>query len=66
MGCNITVNIVHGLHFIMQTKMVIDTANQVAKMRAFYTPPFPVNFHCAMCAIPAFNKAKAAASSPLR
>jgi hypothetical protein len=40
-GGDVTVNIILGLPFITQTKMIIDTSDQVAKMRAFNAPPFP-------------------------
>jgi len=45
--------------------MVIDTADQVAEMRASDTPPFPIDFRRAMCAIPVIDEAAAAANSAL-
>ncbi len=62
-GCDVTVNIILGLPFITQTKMVINTANQVAEMRALDSPTFAINFHCAMCAIPAINDKIAASNA---
>jgi hypothetical protein len=59
------VNAILGLPFITQTKMVIDTADQVAKMRAFDTPPFPIDFRRAMCAIPVIDEAAAVANAAL-
>jgi hypothetical protein len=54
-GCDVTVNIILGLPFITQTRMVIDTLDQVAECPAFDTPPFPIDFRRAMCAVPAVN-----------
>jgi hypothetical protein len=48
-GPAITVEVILGLPFITQTKMVVNTSNQVAKLRAFHTPPFSIDFCCAMC-----------------
>jgi hypothetical protein len=62
-GCNVMVNIILGLPFITQTKMVIDTANQVAEMRALDSPPFAINFRCAMCKVPAVNDKIAASNA---
>ena len=45
--------------------MIIDTSDQVAKMHAFDTPPFPTNFHCAMCAVPVIDNASAATNAAL-
>jgi hypothetical protein len=45
--------------------MVIDTADQVAEMRAFDTPPFPHDFRRAMCAIPVIDEGMAAADAAL-
>jgi hypothetical protein len=61
------VNAILGLPFtfITQTKMIIDTSDQVAEMRAFDTPPFPTNFHCAMCAVPVIGNASAATNAAL-
>jgi hypothetical protein len=64
-GPNVTANVILGLLFITLTKMVIDTSNQVAKLRAFDTPPFPINFCCAMCAVPVIDDAAAAANAAL-
>ena len=64
-GPDVTVNAILGLPFITQTKMVIDTADQVAEMRAFDTPPFPIDFRRAMCAIPVIDEAAAAANAAL-
>jgi hypothetical protein len=64
-GHNVTVNIILGLPFITQTKMVIDTSDRVAKLRAFDTPPFPLDFRCAICAIPVIDKKKAIANAAL-
>ena len=36
--------------------MVINTSNQVAECRAFDSPPFPIDFCRAMCAVPAVNE----------
>jgi hypothetical protein len=60
---NVMVNIILGLPFIIQTRMIIDTSDQVAALQAFDTPPFPIDFHCAMCTIPAINKVIAAANA---
>ena len=62
-GCDVTVNIILGLPFITQTKMVIDTLDQVAECRAFDAPPFPIDFRRAMCAVPAVNEEVAAANA---
>ena len=64
-GPDVTVNAILGLPFITQTKMIIDTADQVAEMRAFDTPPVPIDFRCAMCAIPVIDEAAAAANAAL-
>jgi hypothetical protein len=64
-GCNVTVKVILGLPFIMQTKMIIDTSNRVANLPAFDTPPFPLNFCRAMCAIPVIDEKKAAANAAL-
>jgi hypothetical protein len=42
-GGDVTVNIILGLPLITQTKMIIDTSDQVAEMRAFDAPPFPID-----------------------
>ena len=64
-GPDVTVNAILGLPFITQTKMVIDTADQVAELRAFDTPPFPIDFRRAMCAIPVIGEAAATANAAL-
>jgi hypothetical protein len=64
-GPNVTVNMILGLPFITQTKMVINTSYQVAKLCAFDMPPFPINFRCAMCTIPVIDDAAAAANAAL-
>ncbi len=64
-GPNVTINLILGLPFITQTKMVINTSNQVAELHAFDTPPFPINFCHAMCAIPVIGNAAAAANAVL-
>jgi len=64
-GPDVTMNAILGLPFITQTKMVIDTADQVVEMRAFDTPPFPIDFRRAMCAIPVIDEAAAAANAAL-
>jgi hypothetical protein len=65
MGCNVTVNTILGLPFVQQTKMVIDTADQVAELRALDAPPFSINFCLAMCAVPPVDEARAAANAAL-
>jgi hypothetical protein len=62
-GCDVTVNIILGLPFITQTRMVIDTSDQVAECRAFEAPPFPIDFRRAMCAVPAVNEEVAASNA---
>ena len=64
-GPDVTVNAILGLPFITQTRMIIDTADQVAEMRAFDTPPFPIDFRRAMCAIPVIDESTAAANAAL-
>jgi hypothetical protein len=64
-GPYVTVNVILGLPFINQTKMVINTSDQVAKLCAFITPPFPVNFCRSMCAIPVTDDTAAAANAAL-
>jgi hypothetical protein len=64
-GCDVTVNVILGLPFITKTKMIIDTSDHIAELRAFDTPPFPLGFHCAMCAIPVIDKKKATANAAL-
>jgi hypothetical protein len=48
-GPNVTVNTILGLPFIQQTKMIMDTADQVAELRSLDAPPFPINFRHAQC-----------------
>jgi hypothetical protein len=62
-GRNVPVNIVPGLPFITQTKMIIDMSDQVAELQTFDTPPFSNDFRRAMCTIPIVNKAWAAANA---
>jgi hypothetical protein len=62
-GSNVMVNIILGLPFITQTRMIIDTSDQVAELQAFDTPPSPTDFCRAMCTIPVINKARAAANA---
>jgi hypothetical protein len=52
-GPNVTVNTILGLPFIQQTRMVIDAANQVAELQVLDALPFPIDFRCAMCTVPA-------------
>jgi hypothetical protein len=46
--------------------MVIDTTGQVAKMCAFDTPPFSIDFRHAMCTISIDDDKRAAAKAALR
>jgi hypothetical protein len=62
-GSNVTVNIILRLPFITQTKMIIDTSDQVAEFWVFNTPPFPIDFQRAMCVIPVVEEARAAANA---
>ncbi len=64
-GPNVTVNVILGLPFITQTKMVIDTSDQVAELRVFNTPPFPINFCCMMCTIPVIEDTATIANAAL-
>jgi hypothetical protein len=50
-GCNVTINAILGLPFIQQTKMVINTADRVAKLCALDAPGSPINFatQCVQC-----------------
>jgi hypothetical protein len=57
--------VILGLPFITQTKMVIDTSDQVAELRAFNMPPFPINFCCTMWAIPVIDDANVATNAAL-
>ena len=52
-GPNVTVNTILVLPFIQQTRMVIDAADQVAKLHVLDAPPFPINFGHTMCTVPA-------------
>ncbi len=54
-GPNVTVNTILGLPFIQATRKVLNAANQVAKLRALDTPPFPLDIRCAMCTVPAMG-----------
>ncbi len=62
---DVMVNVIRSLPFITQTKMVIDTSNRMAELRALDTPSFPLDFCHAMCAIPVINMKKAAANTAL-
>jgi hypothetical protein len=64
-GHDVTVNIIRGLPFITQTKMVIDTSNRVAELHAFDMPPFRLDIHHSMCAISVIDEKKAAANAAL-
>ncbi len=55
-GPDVTVNTILSLPFIQQTKMIIDTSDQVANLWALDHPPFDINFHRAMCTVPDINK----------
>jgi hypothetical protein len=55
-GSSVMVDIILGLPFITQTRVIIDTSDQVAELQAFDTPPFPINFRRAMCAILVVDK----------
>ena len=55
-GPNVTVNMILGLPFIQQTRMIIDASDQVADLRALDTPPFPIDFRRAMCTVPAIEQ----------
>jgi hypothetical protein len=63
--CNVTINTILSLPFIQQTKMVINTADQVAKLCALGVPPFPINFCHAMCAVPPVNETHATANAAM-
>ncbi len=52
---NVMVNTILGLPFIQATKMVLNAADQVAKLHALDMPPFPLDFHHAMCTMPAIG-----------
>ncbi len=55
-GPNVTVNMILGLPFIQQTRMIIDASDQVTELRALDTPPFPIDFRRAMCTVPAIEQ----------
>jgi hypothetical protein len=55
-GHDVSVNVILGLPFIMQTKMIIDTFDHVAELRAFDMP---------MCTIPVIDEKKAIANAVL-
>ncbi len=55
-GPDVTVNTILGLPFIQQTKMIIDTSDQVADLWALDHPPFDINFCHAMCTVPDIDK----------
>ncbi len=60
--------ILERLHAVVMTMLrtaEIDMADQVAEMRAFDMPPFPIDFRRAMCAIPVIDEAAAAANAAL-
>jgi hypothetical protein len=65
-GRNVTINTILGLPFIQQTKMIINTTDQVAKLCALDAPPFPINFCHAMCAMPPVDEARAATNAALQ
>jgi hypothetical protein len=52
-GPNVTITTILGLPFIQQTRMIINLFDQVAELRALDTAPFPIDYHQAMCTIPA-------------
>jgi hypothetical protein len=52
-GHDVTVNTILGLPFIQQTRMVIDASDQVVDIGTLDTPPFPIDFRCTMCTVPA-------------
>ena len=43
-GPLVMVNAIHGLPFIQQTCMIINTADQVAELRSLDLPPFAIDF----------------------
>ncbi len=45
--------------------MIINTSNRVVELRAFDTPPFPLDFRHAMCTFPVIDKMKAAVNAAL-
>ena len=55
-GPHVTVNAILGLPFIQSTKMIIDTADQVAELRALECPPFPIDFRRATCHVPQLDE----------
>jgi hypothetical protein len=64
-GCDVTINAILGLLFIQQTKMFINTADQVAELCALDAPLLPIGFCHTMCAVPPVNEAHAAANAAL-
>jgi hypothetical protein len=54
-GPNVTVNTILGLPFIQATKMVLDAADQVAKLHALDMSPFALDFRRAMCTLPSVS-----------
>jgi hypothetical protein len=57
-GPNVMVNMILGLPFIKQTKMIVDAADQVAELRAFDALPFPINFCRRQCHVPTIDETK--------
>jgi hypothetical protein len=54
-GPNVTVNTILVFPFIQHTKMIINTSNQVADLRALNNPPFDIDYHHAICTVPAIE-----------
>jgi hypothetical protein len=50
---NVTINTILGLPFIQQTRMVINASDQVANLQALDNPLFQIDYHHAMCIVPA-------------
>ncbi len=57
-GPNVTVNMILGLPFIKQTKMIVNAADQVAELRALVALPFPIDFCHAQCHVPTIDETK--------
>ncbi len=55
---NVMVNTIIGLLFIKQTKMIVDTADQVAELRALDALPFPIHFPRMQCHVPTIDETK--------
>jgi hypothetical protein len=55
-GPQVTVNAILGLPSIQSTQMIIDTADQVAELRALDSPPFPIDFRRATCHVPQLDE----------